>query len=189
MPCPLPILPDLVEPVTPRLLLRRWREQDLPPLAAMHSDPEVMRHLPGPLDAEASAALACGCQRFLLEHGWGTWAVESRADGAFVGLVGLAPIQPGFAPADGVEMRWRLARRNWGQGLATEAARAALRVAFDRLALHAVQAFTATCNLRSQAVMLRLRMRRIAEFDHPRLAAGHPLRRHVLYQLGADEAG
>ena len=188
MPTPLPILPDPVEPATPRLLLRRWRAQDLPPLAAMHRDPEVMRCLPGPLSSADSEAFARCCQQFLQHHGWGTWAVESRADGAFVGVVGLAPIPPGFEPADGVEMRWRLARRFWGRGLATEAARAALRVAFERLALHAVQAFTASCNLRSQAVMLRLGMRRVAEFDHPRLAVGHPLRRQVLYQLGADPA-
>lgn len=174
-------MPQLIEPTTPRLLLRRWRRDDLAPLARMHADAQVMRYLPGPLGMAESEAFATDCQAFLLERGWGTWALEHRPSGAFVGLAGLAEVPQGFRFAPGVEIRWRLARAFWGGGLATEAARAALDVGFGTLGLSHIHAFTALCNTRSQALMQRLGMQRVEEFEHPRLAAGHPLRRHVLY--------
>ena len=76
-------------------------------------------------------------------------------------------------------------RASWGQGFATEAARECLRFAFESLALSEVVSFTVPRNRRSRAVMERLGMRHDAgdDFDHPRLAVGHALRRHVLYRV------
>ncbi|MEU4512247.1 GNAT family N-acetyltransferase [Nonomuraea wenchangensis] len=90
-----------------------------------------------------------------------------------------------FLPA--VEIAWRLSRRAWGHGYATEAATAALDFAFDRLGLEEVVSFTATVNTRSSAVMERLGMIHdsAGDFDHPVLPPGHRLRRHVLYRLSA----
>ncbi|MDE2119851.1 MAG: GNAT family N-acetyltransferase [Betaproteobacteria bacterium] len=180
--------PTLIEPCTPRLLLRRWRREDLQPLARMHADPEVMRYLPGPLGAAESEAFAAACQEFLGRHGWGTWALELRQSGEFAGLAGLAETPRGFHFAPGVEIRWRLGRAFWGGGLATEGAREALRVGFEQIGLARIHAFTALCNTRSQALMRRLGMRRVEEFEHPRLAADHPLRPHVLYVAEAPAA-
>ena len=88
-----------------------------------------------------------------------------------------------FAPA--VEVGWRLARAYWGRGYATEAARASLDDGFSRLALDRIVSFTVPANRPSLAVMERLGMARVegGDFDHPRLPEGHPLRRHVLYEL------
>ncbi|PPK98172.1 RimJ/RimL family protein N-acetyltransferase [Kineococcus xinjiangensis] len=177
---------------TPRLLLRRWREDDLDPFAALNADPEVMEHFPAPLDRAASDALAARCDSHLAGHGWGLWAVEvaEGADaGRFAGFTGLAvpSFEAPFTPC--VEVGWRLARWAWGRGYATEAARRALAVGFDDLGLPEVVSFTATANTRSQAVMRRLGLRRdpADDFDHPALPAGHPLRRHVLFRLPAAE--
>jgi RimJ/RimL family protein N-acetyltransferase len=84
-----------------------------------------------------------------------------------------------------VEVGWRLARDAWGQGYATEAARAALSYGFDVLGLDAIVSFTATTNAPSIAVMQRLGMTRdpAEDFDHPAVPVGHPVRRHVLYRL------
>ena len=84
-----------------------------------------------------------------------------------------------------MEIGWRLAPSWWGRGYASEAARAALRFGFERVGLDEIVAYTVPANLRSQAVMRRLGMRRDAgaDFDHPNLPADHPLRRHVLYRL------
>jgi ribosomal-protein-alanine N-acetyltransferase len=86
-----------------------------------------------------------------------------------------------FAPA--VEVGWRLAREAWGHGYATEAARAALDDGFSRVGLAEIVSFTAVSNRRSRAVMERLGLVRdpARDFDHPKLAADHPLRRHVVY--------
>jgi RimJ/RimL family protein N-acetyltransferase len=94
-----------------------------------------------------------------------------------------------FMPA--VEVGWRLAPRYWGQGYATEGARAALDYAFGSLGLDEVVAFTAEGNVRSRRVMERLGMHHDTadDFDHPRLPEDSPLRRHVLYRVSRVEFG
>ena len=84
-----------------------------------------------------------------------------------------------------VEKGWRLVRSAWGRGYATEAARAALAFGFERAGLEEIVSFTVPGNGPSWAVMERLGMARdpADDFDHPAIAAGHPLRRHVLYRL------
>ena len=174
---------------TPRLLLRRWREEDLEPFAALNADPVVMEHFPAPLDRAASDALAARADAHLAEHGWGLWAVHAVAEDRFAGFTGLAVPRwdPPFGPC--VEVGWRLSRWAWGAGRATEAARAALDVAFTELGLEEVVSFTAVGNERSQAVMRRLGMVRDPDGDflHPSVPAGHPVEPHVLFRLRAQE--
>ena len=83
---------------------------------------------------------------------------------------------PGDVPgAGGVEVGWRLARNAWHHGYATEAARAALGVAFDGAGLDEIWSMTAVLNEPSQAVMRRLGLTEVARFDHPRVPDGHSL--------------
>lgn len=112
------------------------------------------------------------------------WAAERLDDGAFLGFVGVKRISFAAPFGPGYEIGWRLAAEHWGRGYASEGGRAALAHAFDALGLDEVFAFTVPPNLASQAVMRRIGMDRVdgGDFDHPSLAAGHPLRRHVLYR-------
>jgi RimJ/RimL family protein N-acetyltransferase len=169
---------------TARLLLRDWRDDDLEPFAAMAQDPAVIRHL-RPIDRAGSDAMARMVRAHAAAHGFCLWAVERRDTGRFIGFVGLRdiPYEAHFTPA--TEMGWRLAADAWGQGFATEAARAALRAAFDRLELESLVSCTAVANLPSRRVMERIGMTRdpADDFDHPNLAAGSPLLRHVLYRV------
>lgn len=164
-------------------MLRRWREDDKEPFAALNADPVVMEHFPATLSREDSDALAERIEAGFDEHGFGLWAVE--ADGEFIGFTGLSVprFTAPFTPC--VEIGWRLARSAWGRGYATEAARASLEDGFGRAGLTEVISFTAVQNVRSQAVMRRLGMTHdpADDFDHPALPAGHPLRRHVLYRI------
>lgn len=177
-------MPD-VELRTPRLLLRPWRVEDLPPFAALNADPRVMVHFPRTLDRTASDALAADIQADLEANGFGLWAVEVPGVAPFIGFVGAT--EPDFAapfmPA--VEIGWRLAFAHWGLGYATEAARAVVAHAFGPVRLDELVSFTVPANTRSRAVMERLDMTRSPadDFDHPKLPEGHPLRRHVLYRL------
>ena len=173
---------------TERLLLRQWRDDDLTPFAALNADPEVMAHFPAPLTPEQAADLV-GRHQALLEAGQpGVFATEVKTTGEFIGFVGLAVprFEASFTPC--VEIGWRLARSAWGHGYATEAARAALDHGFNTLALKEIVSFTAVGNLRSRAVMERIGMRLVEEFDHPNLEPGHPLQRHVLYATGTKPA-
>lgn len=173
--------------VTPRLLLRPWRDVDREPFAAMNADPEVMEHFPSTLDRNQSDASIDLFTDHIEAEGFGFWAVEHLDSAAFLGVVGLQrlkwdnPIQPG------VEIGWRLARTAWGQGFASEAAKACVAYGFGQLALRQIVSFTAVPNLRSQAVMQRIGMRRRADldFEHPAVAVGHVLRPHVVYSIEA----
>ncbi len=193
---------------TERLLMRRWREEDRGPFAAMNADAEVMRYFPAPLDRAASDALADRIEERFREQGFGLWALEVAAPGPastelastelattelattelastgeFIGFTGLNPMPDGVPGAGGMEVGWRLARHAWHQGYATEAAVAAVGVAFQGAGLAEVWSMTAAANEPSQAVMRRLGMTQHARFDHPAIQAGHPLRPHVAYRL------
>ncbi|MDE2094968.1 MAG: GNAT family N-acetyltransferase [Burkholderiales bacterium] len=177
----------------PRVRLRPWTDADLAPFAAMNDDPEVMRHLSARLTRAQSDAYAWRIRAQFDAHGFGLWALEVPQLG-FAGFVGLSAKVPFELPVPGTvaephEIGWRLARAAWGRGYATEAAALVLRHAFDVLELPQVVSFTATANLASQAVMQRIGLQRRGEFDHPRLAEGHPLRRHVLYAQDAPRTG
>jgi len=179
--------PMPIERATARLALRQWRDSDHAAFAAMNANALVMEHFLAPLSRGESDALLERSREAIARRGWGLWAVERRADEALLGFVGLTvvPDDMPFAPA--VEVGWRLARAAWGSGHATEAAREALRVAFDVLGLAEVVSYTALANERSAAVMRRLGMREAGRFDHPRVPEGHRLRPHRLLRLARED--
>jgi RimJ/RimL family protein N-acetyltransferase len=170
---------------TERLVLRGWCEEDLAPFEALNADPAVMEHFPGTLSRAESDAFAARVRSELAARGFGLWAVEVPGVARFIGFTGLAVphFEAHFTPC--VEVGWRLARAHWGRGYAPEAARAALAHAFGPLGLAEVVSFTSVGNARSRRVMEKLGMTHDPrdDFDHPALAPGHPLRRHVLYRV------
>ncbi|MGE0711850.1 MAG: GNAT family N-acetyltransferase [Planctomycetota bacterium] len=176
---------EIPELRTERLLLRAWRDEDLPAFAALNADPRVVEFLPAALTRAESDALAAKIRATFAERGYGLWAVEAPGAADFLGFVGLSspPWEAPFTPC--VEVGWRLAHARWGRGYATEAARAALDFGFAMLGLAEIVSFTVPANLRSRRVMEKLGLRHAPadDFDHPRLPAGHPLRRHVLHRL------
>ncbi len=168
---------------TERLRLRPFRAGDAADFAALNGDPLVMAHFPKPLNrAESDRVLARIMERREAE-GVAFAAVELRDSGAFVGMAGLAFVR--FeAPVRGMtEIGWRLLPGFWGKGLASEAARAWRDHGFRALGLERIVSFTTRGNLRSQAVMRRIGMQRAPalDFEHPALAPGDPLRRHVVF--------
>lgn len=176
-----------LEITTPRLLLRRWRKSDHDPFAAINADPRVMEHFPKLLTRGESDALVERIERHFLQKGYGLWAVEIPGQAAFAGFIGLSTplFQAHFTPC--TEIGWRLAAEFWGQGYATEGARAVLDHAFRVLQLQEVVSMTAQCNLRSRRLMEKLGMTRREEedFDHPSLPPGDRLARHVLFRIRA----
>jgi RimJ/RimL family protein N-acetyltransferase len=167
---------------TERLLMRRWLERDGEPFAALNADPEVMHYFPAALDREGSDRLIDRFEKLFEAQGFGPWALEVLATGEMIGFTGLLRMPDGVPGAGGQEVGWRLARHAWHQGYATEAARAALDVAFGRLGLPVVWSMTAVVNLPSQAVMRRIGMRQECFFDHPAVPEGHVARPHVLFR-------
>lgn len=169
---------------TDRLILRPYREEDSEAFAALNGDPRVGAWLGGISDRARSDALMDRINAHIAEHGFGLWGAERKADGRLIGFVGLTTVKLGELPAGPcVEMGWRLIPEAWGQGLASEGAAAALAWALAHVDVDEIVAFTADTNLASQGVMRKIGMIHdpARDFDHPRLAAEHPLRRHVLF--------
>jgi RimJ/RimL family protein N-acetyltransferase len=165
--------------------LRQWRDSDLEAYAAMNADPEVMRHFPSLLSREESRASMQRQRAFIRQQGWGLWALD--VDGDFAGFTGLAipRFNAPFVPC--VEIGWRLRREYWGRGIAYQGALRALEYGFNVLKLPEIVSFTAVVNSRSRRLMERLEFvyDSANDFDHPSIAEGHQLRRHVLYRKSA----
>jgi RimJ/RimL family protein N-acetyltransferase len=170
---------------TARLRLRDWADADAGPYAALNADPRVMEFFPAALTRDQSDAQMAGIRAFLADHGYGLYAAEEKASGRFLGFVGLSrpSFKAHFTPA--IEIGWRLAREAWGQGYATEGARAVRDYAFGALGLDALVSFTAEWNRPSRRVMEKIGMTHdpADDFLHPRLPPEHKLAPHVLYRL------
>jgi RimJ/RimL family protein N-acetyltransferase len=174
---------------TDRLLLRRWRPSDREPFAKLNSDPKVVEFLPAPMSREESDAIADRIEARFESSGFGLWAVEIPGIAPFAGFIGLSipRFEAHFTPC--TEIGWRLAAEHWGKGYATEGAKAALEFGFRWLQLAEIVSFTSVANVRSWRVMEKIGMTHSPsdDFDHPVLAEGHSLRRHVLYRAQRDQ--
>jgi RimJ/RimL family protein N-acetyltransferase len=140
---------------TLRLRLRRLRPADEAAMIALDSDAEVMRYVGSPPGVRTHGETVERVrQRIDADHGGrGWWIVEGRDDHAFHGVGLLLPMPEDL---DVVEVGYRLARRSWGQGIATEAASALVDHAFLRLALPRVVAVAYPDNLLSRRVLAKL---------------------------------
>jgi RimJ/RimL family protein N-acetyltransferase len=145
---------------TDRLVLRRWKQEDYAPFAAICADPEVMRYI-GDGSIQTAAQAARAIERF--ERGWeargyGLFAVEAKQTGNFLGFTGLS--LPDFLPEvlPSVEIGWRLMRSSWGNGYASEAAAAALSYGVNTLGITDVVSIYQPENIASRRIMQKLGM-------------------------------
>ena len=174
---------------TRRLLLRQWRDDDLPAFAKLNADPRVREFFPYALTRPQSDNEAAWARKHLEVNGWGLWAVEVVGQIPFAGFVGLSPPDFNDPPFRHVkpciEIGWRLSYDCWGCGYATEAAIAAAAFGFDNLGLQEIVSFTATGNLHSRRVMSKIGMTHDPndDFYYPCVPPNHPLGPHVLYRL------
>ncbi len=173
-----------------RLILRRFKEDDLDEFELMNQDPQVMEFM---LNKTLSRAECLAWIQRIQENfnsfQYGLWAMELKETRQFIGFCGLWPAPSAVPFEPKIEIGWRMKRHAWGNGYVTEAANIALKDAFSR-GLKEVCTFTSLLNLRSIAVMERLGFKRDfqSDFAHPKIPADHPLSRHVLYRLTYNDA-
>ncbi|MBT2406116.1 MULTISPECIES: GNAT family N-acetyltransferase [unclassified Streptomyces] len=165
---------------TPRLLLRRWTDDDLVPLSEINADPEVMRWIGdgSTLDLDQTAEEIERWEEEWDDEGFGLFAVELLASGELIGAVGLSVPEwlPEVLPA--VEITWRLGRSFWGQGYASEAAQATLEFALQDRGLDRVIAVNRAGNDESENVIRKLGMEQDRDTTHPEY--GHLLQVHSI---------
>ncbi|HSI83057.1 MAG: GNAT family N-acetyltransferase [Candidatus Methylacidiphilales bacterium] len=173
---------------TERLLLRRWNSQDVVPFALINEDPRVMEFMPRVLTRLESKQWIDDLEQHFEKHGFGLWAVEHLKTQRLIGYTGIhIPRFASLLPC--VEIGWRFAFDVWGNGYATEAARAALKFGFEQAKLQEIRSFTVPANERSWRVMQRIGMNHdpTRSFHHPALPADHPLSYHVLFRLTRED--
>lgn len=141
---------------TERLILRTWMPSDAPRVLEISSDPEVARYLPmtsAPTLASVSEWIERQMDEQEREH-FSVWPVVRKEDGRLIGRCGLHRLPEGY-----VEVAWIFERAAWGQGYATEAARAVCSYAREALRIHPLFALIDPRNPASIAVAYRIGMR------------------------------
>ena len=149
---------------TSRLILDRWESSDWRAFRPIAIDVEVLRYINGGVpwtDDQIQNFVNRQVQRYS-EHGYCRWKLLEASTGDLIGFCG-----PGiWRDAADPELGWWLARSHWGRGLATEAARAALADAFDRLKLPRIISIAMPENTSSIGVMKKLGLKFDAEFEN-----------------------
>ena len=173
-----------IELDTPRVLLCAWEDSDLEPWISLNADSENLRYFPRTYTPEESLASFARLRDLLNENPFGLWAAEEKSSGEFMGFVGLAKqALPGVSFMPCHEIGWRLDKKYWGKGYATEAAKAALGFGLNELALPIIYSYTAHQNLPSINVMRKIGLRERSEltFEHPKIPDGNPVKTHLVY--------
>lgn len=152
---------------TERLLLRDFTRDDVDDVVELDGDPAVMHYITGgratPRDEVRDViipfwlAFSEGGGRF------GFWAAVDKTTGRFLGWFHLRP-RPDGTPGEGVELGYRLRRSAWGQGYATEGARALIRKGFTELGVDRIFAETMVVNAVSRRVMEKSGLRYVRTF-------------------------
>jgi ribosomal-protein-alanine N-acetyltransferase len=166
-----------------RLVFRDWKEEDLEGFRNMNHDPQVMEYFCNILSDDETDLVYQRIKAEFKQYGYGLYAVEIKDTNEFIGFIGFhwATLQVEFAPC--IEIGWRLKKEAWGNGYATEGAKACLAHGFDRLGFNEVYSFTSKVNTRSENVMKKIGMVKKMEFSHPQIDENSILCKHVLYHI------
>ena len=165
-----------------RLGFRYWEDEDCEFYTTLCQDKKVMEffpHIPSELEARGEMFYI---DDKLRTAGYGFWAVELKETQQLIGDIGMqkVPFESFFTPA--FEIGWRVAQKYWRQGLATEGASCILEYALEKNITNKIVSYTAKQNIPSQALMQKLEMTYVGEFNHPHLEEDHPLSVHILYE-------
>ena len=170
---------------TERLILRTWKEEDTKPYFDINQDPKVIEFLWGPLTLEQVTDFISVQNKQQEQRGYTLWAVELKSTHALMGFIGLkyTDWEAHFTPA--VEVGWRLGSQYWGNGYATEGAKAAVEYGFNKIGLTEIVSFSVPANIKSIKVMERIGMQRDLEGDfvRPNVTIDSPLLLHILYRI------
>jgi RimJ/RimL family protein N-acetyltransferase len=165
-----------------RLGFRLWQEKDLHALSTMNADAETMRYFEKPLSVEESQAMMERMHKMYEDRGYCYFAVELLKTGEFTGMIGLGrkTFEADFTPC--VDIGWRLDKRYWNQGYATEGAIKCLDFARG-LGISEVFSMASIGNIASTQVMRKIGMSYWKDFEHPDLTHKPDISTLHLYRI------
>ena len=160
-----------------------WSLDDLDDLFQLNSDEEVMEHFPKTLTKEETETYIIRMQNHYKKHGYNYYATEIKDSGELIGFIGLAyqDFESDFTP--NVDIGWRLKKSAWGKGYATEGAKKCLDIAFNQLHINKVISTCTLGNKSSEKVMQKIGMKKISEFEHPKLEEYPEMQPCLLYEI------
>lgn len=166
-----------------RLGFRNWIDTDIPQMADINSNPNVMEFFPSLQTTEQTQRFIKRMQSQLEEKSYCYFAVDVLETDSFIGFIGLSDkdFESDFTPA--VDIGWRLSEIHWKKGYATEGALACLKYGFENLKLEKIIATTPKINLKSEEVMKKIGMTKVKIFEHPLLLQDNRLKNCLLYEI------
>jgi len=166
-----------------RLGFRNWQHADIDPMYEISSDPKVMLHFPSTQSKQYTVDFITKMKAQFVENGFCYFAVELLETNEFIGFIGICrqTYEVDFNPS--IDIGWRLDQNYWYKGYATEGAKACLTYAFTTLKLQKVVSVATKGNIPSIAVMKKIGMNRVKEFQHPLLKDFPNYQDCVLYEI------
>ncbi len=166
-----------------RLGFRPWTTDDLPAMAAINADPEVMRYFPKNPDLEETRGFIERMHSEYNEKGYCYFATDDLQTQKMIGFIGLfeQTFEAEFTPC--VDIGWRLSKAEWGKGFATEGAKTCLEYGFSSLGLDEIVAVCPTINTPSENVMKKVGMQKQLVFDHPNLDDYPRIQKCYMYSI------
>lgn len=170
-----------------RLKFRHWKDTDYDFFIQLNRNAQVREFFGGLLTAKESLDFLKRNELGFQAHGLGYWCVEEMDSKKHIGALGFsfANFQAPFTPC--LEIGWRFHPEAWKKGYATEGGKAALHYLFSNTSHKEVYAFTSPLNMRSEAVMIRIGMKKCGYFHHPNVPSNHILENHVYYKIEKNE--
>ncbi len=172
---------------TKRMIFRSWTKDDLNEFIKMNKSKKVMKYFKSTLTNKESEEFYNTIVNEFEETGYGLYAVELIETNEFIGFLGFHRAKFENHSETSVEIGWRLKSTVWGQGLASEGAKACLEYGFNILRLEEVVSFTSKINIKSEAIMKKIGLMKVKEFNNRNIKQGSELELHILYKLSREE--
>lgn len=169
--------------ISQRLGFRTWKDSDTDKLFAINSDKEVMEFFPHLPSLEQTKDFIDRMQNQFKKNGFCYFAVDVLETESFIGFIGIAEqtFEADFTPC--VDIGWRLDKKYWNKGYASEGAKRCLEFAFEKIGLESIKAVAPKINLKSRKIMDKIGMKYIKDFKHPALKDNTRLGNCVLYEI------
>lgn len=170
-----------------RLGFRNWKDADTEQLFALNIDKEVMEFFPYLPSLAQTKEFMKRMQNQFEKNGFCYFAVDKLETEEFIGFIGISEqtFEADFTPC--VDIGWRLNKKFWKKGYASEGAKRCLEFAFEDKKLKSIKAVAPKINLKSRNVMEKIGMKYIKDFKHPALKNDNRLENCVLYEINSND--
>ena len=169
--------------ISSRLGFRTWLDDDIQEMTLLNADKEVMEFFPFLPSEKQTIEFIQRMQNQFSESGFCYFPVDDLKSNSFIGFIGLSIQQfdSDFTPC--VDIGWRMNKKYWGKGLATEGALECIKFAKNYLQLDRIYSMASKTNSNSIKVMEKIGMTYIKDFEHPKLEKHPTLKKCVLFAI------